>query len=145
MACEADFDVVQVATARDPRAACHAHASRRRDFGVEPAALGEEQLAKEYAAQVAAGKAQPQALGSLKCLTQVPWRKVEMAPDGPRQPLMENIHYTTMKLSKVVGFSAGSTMMGNLGQGPAVFKAQSSELCGRQLCGGQRLCGSLPL
>ncbi|CAK9031862.1 unnamed protein product, partial [Durusdinium trenchii] len=36
---------------------------------------------------------------------------------GPRQLQSGPIAYTTMKLMKVVGFSAGSTMMGNLGQG----------------------------
>lgn len=36
---------------------------------------------------------------------------------GPRQLHSEPISYTTLKLTKLVGFSAGSTMMGNFGQG----------------------------
>jgi len=35
----------------------------------------------------------------------------------PWQEALGQLNYTTMKLSKQVGFSAGSTMMGNLGQG----------------------------
>lgn len=45
----------------------------------------------------------------------------EAQPDmGPRQLASEPIAYTTLKLAKVVGFSAGSTMMGNFGQGIAL-------------------------
>ena len=44
---------------------------------------------------------------------------------GPRQmPWQEavgRLNYTTMKLGKFVGFSAGSTMTGNLGQGPGLL------------------------
>ena len=55
---QADVEIVQAAVARDPRAASHAHASRRHELGLEgEAALGETHLAKEYAAQAEAGQA----------------------------------------------------------------------------------------
>ena len=46
---------------------------------------------------------------------------------GPRQLHSEPICYTTMKLAKVVGFSAGSTMMGNFGQGTSFIRFLGSE------------------
>ena len=56
---QADVDVVQAAVTRDPRAASHAHASRRHELGFEgETALGETHLAKEYEAQAKAGQAQ---------------------------------------------------------------------------------------
>ncbi|CAE7895966.1 Fras1 [Symbiodinium necroappetens] len=108
---QADVEIVQAAVARDPRAASHAHASRRRDLGLEgESALGETHLAKEYAAQAEAGqaKAQKDEVVSVAGIghRQMPW-----------QEALGQLNYTTMKLGKQVGFSAGSTMMGNLGQG----------------------------
>ena len=58
---QADVEIVQAAVARDPRAASHAHASRRHELGLEgESALGETHLAKEYAAQAEAGQAKAQ-------------------------------------------------------------------------------------
>lgn len=103
---QADLDIVQVAIARDPRAASFAHPSRRRELGLteRDAAIGEVHMAQEYEAQVEAGR---------KAKTD----EESQAEMGPRQLHSEPICYTTMKLAKVVGFSAGSTMMGNFGQG----------------------------
>ena len=42
----------------------------------------------------------------------------------PWQEALGQLNYTTMKLGKQVGFSAGSTMMGNLGQGHACCDVQ---------------------
>ncbi|CAE7350317.1 fpaA [Symbiodinium sp. CCMP2456] len=108
---QADVEIVQAAVARDPRAASHAHASRRHEIGLEgESALGETHLAKEYAAQAEAGqaKAQKDEVVSVAGIghRQMPW-----------QEALGQLNYTTMKLGKQVGFSAGSTMMGNLGQG----------------------------
>ncbi|CAK9029666.1 unnamed protein product [Durusdinium trenchii] len=101
---QADFDVVQVAVARDPRAAAHAHPARRTELGMAAEdALGEAQMQQEYSAQAEAARK----LAAEDSTNQV----------GPRQLQSGPIAYTTMKLMKVVGFSAGSTMMGNLGQG----------------------------
>ncbi len=47
---------------------------------------------------------------------------------GPRQLHSEPISYTTLKLTKVVGFSAGSTMMGNFGQGSSFSSDRGGEL-----------------
>ncbi|CAK9031861.1 unnamed protein product [Durusdinium trenchii] len=48
---QADFDVVQVAVARDPRAAAHAHPARRTELGMAAEdALGEAQMQQEYSA-----------------------------------------------------------------------------------------------
>ena len=52
-----------------------------------------------------------------------PCKVVSVADLGPRhmpwQEALGRLNYTTMKLGKFVGFSAGSTMTGNLGQGLA--------------------------
>lgn len=55
---QADLDIVQVAIARDPRAAAYAHPSRRHELGFteRDAAIGQTQLAEEYKAQVEAGR-----------------------------------------------------------------------------------------
>jgi len=108
---QADVDVVQAAVTRDPRAASLAHASRRHELGFQgEAALGETHLAKEYEAQAQAGQ---------KLVGQGE-EVVSTAELGPRHvpfPVAGGLAYTTMKLAKFVGFSAGSTMTGNLGQG----------------------------
>jgi len=99
---QADLDIVQAAMLRDPRAVNYAHPARRQDLGhATEASIGEAQMAKEYEAQAQAAKKEAE---------------VVAADTGPRQVLGPT-HYTTMKLMKFVGFSAGSTMMGNFGQG----------------------------
>jgi len=106
---KADPDVVRAAISRDPQAAQFAHASRRAELGmVQESIHGEVQLKEELQNQIKAAQEKASSTTTL------------VVAGGPRQIPVQALptrpQSTSMKLSKVVHFSASSTMTANIGQ-----------------------------
>ncbi|CAJ1352669.1 unnamed protein product [Effrenium voratum] len=105
----ADPEVVRAAVSRDPQAAQFAHASRRAELGmIQESIYGEVQLKEELEKQLKAAQEEAASVTTVA---------IPMA-GGPRQlpAQVKAPTQTYMKLTKMVHFTASSTMSANMGQ-----------------------------